>query len=640
MNREGLDRFCEWGILFCVLAILIAGPLAFGAVDTVPFLSIQILTAVIVLLWIARIGLDPKPRFLWPPICWAAIAFTIYAVLRYFPADIEYVARQELIRVLVYALQFFAILNNLHRQETMKIITFTLIFLAMGISCYAVYQFLVKSAGVWDVPRAYPQRASGTYISPNHLGGFLEMILPLALVYAIAGRIKPVTRILVGYAALVIMTGIAVTVSRGAWIAATLSLLVLFTVLLFHRTHRIPAALSLVILLGAGVYFLPKSYFIKARSRLVQNGRLDDDKRFALWRPALQLWRENFWWGVGPGHFNYRFRQVRPEDVQLQPDRVHNDFLNTLVDWGSVGAALVSGALLLLFWGIVKTWRIVRGTPRDLGENKRSNKFAVLLGAAAGLLAVFFHSVVDFNMHIPANAILAVTLMALISAHLRFATDGFWLSLRPWSKILSVLALTASFCVLSQQAWRRGLENSWLERAGEERNFSTEQVAALERAFAVEPRNGDTAYQIGRDLRRQSQEGGQHYEDGSDKNYEERAREAMSWFERSIKLDPWNAYSYLGYGWCLDWLGRTAEADPYFAKAEELDPNGYFTLAQIGLHFMEAGKFAAARPWFERSLSLERQDNPIAQNYLQIANNRLLQDATNELNLRLSVPVQ
>jgi len=640
MNREALDQWCERAILGCVLVILVLGPLAFGAVDIVPFLVIEGITAVALLLWLARFWLSPKLRLLWPPLSWAVIAFTGYALARYLTADIEYVARQEFLRVLVYASLFFLILNNLHKQETTRILTSTLIVLAMALAGYAGYQFLANSDRVWNVYSGYVHRGSGTYINPNHLGGFLEMILPLALAYSITGRVSALARILIGYAALVIMGGIAVTVSRGAWIATGLSLLFFFGVLLFHRTHRIPAMLCMALLIGGGFYLAPKSYFMRARSRLVQDGRVDDDTRFALWQPAIQLWRENKWWGVGPGHFDYRFRQVRPEGVQLQPYRVHNDFLNALVDWGVAGGALIAAALVLIAWGGIRTWRAVRGTPRDLGENKRSNKFALVIGAAIGLLAIFFHSVVDFNMHIPANAITAVTLMALLAGHVRFATDNFWFSAGATSRLFATLTLAAGILFLSQQAWRGEREHRWLLVADRQFDYSAEQTAALESAFRVESHNPDTAYQIGRALRRQSQEGGQQYDDNTGQNYQQRAERAMTWFQRSFKLDPWNAAAALGYGWCLDWLGRTSESGPWFSKAEELDPNGYFTVAQIGLHYIECSEFAAARPWFERSLHLQASDNLIAARYLQIANERLLQDATNQFNLNFSSPAQ
>ena len=48
---------------------------------------------------------------------WVVLAFVLYAVARYLTADIEYVARLEMIQVLMYAFLFFAIVNNLYRQE-------------------------------------------------------------------------------------------------------------------------------------------------------------------------------------------------------------------------------------------------------------------------------------------------------------------------------------------------------------------------------------------------------------------------------------------------------------------------------------------------------------------------------------------
>src|SRR5438270_4555519 len=105
--RERLDNWCEKGILVLVLAVLVFGPLATGAVRPLEFLIIQALTVGTVLLWLLRLWLKPEPRLLWPPICWTVVAFVIYAIIRYQQAEIEFVARQELIRILVYAFLFF-----------------------------------------------------------------------------------------------------------------------------------------------------------------------------------------------------------------------------------------------------------------------------------------------------------------------------------------------------------------------------------------------------------------------------------------------------------------------------------------------------------------------------------------------------
>ena len=639
MNREVLDGILEKTILGLVLGILVFGPLAFGAVDTLPFLIIQGATALVLVLWAARVWLNGRFRFLWPPICWAVLAFVIYAVVRYLYADIEYVARQELLRVLTYACLFVAIVNNLHRKEPVQIISFVLVFLAMAISSYAFYQFLTNSQKVWNVTNGYAHRGSGTYICPNHLAGFLEMILPVGVAFTLAGRLAPLTRILLAYASLVIVVGIGATVSRGGWISTGVALLFLFGILATQRAHRIPAAIALVLILGGCLYLAPKSHFLQKRAQvLYSGGKIDDDKRFDLWVPAIKLWHENPWWGIGPGHFDYRFRAVRPETVQLQPDRAHNDFLNALADWGIAGAVLIAATLALLALGVVRTWNHVRRAASDFGESKRSNKFAFLVGASAGLIAICVHSMVDFNMHIPANAILATTWIALLSSHLRFATDRWWTSSGPVLKIVATLILAAGIFYLGRQTWRGGLELAYLTRAAKAPRNSPPQVQRLTQAMRIEPMNFETAYRLGEAFRRQSQSGGQEYPELQGENYTSLAQKAMDWYQRAIKLNPWHGYSYLGYGWCLDWLERKTESGPYFARAEELDPNGYFTIANVGVHYVEIEDLAAARVWFERSLRLEGQNNDIARNYLARVNLRLLQSATNDISARLTSP--
>jgi O-antigen ligase len=635
MNRETWDRWCERGILALVLAILVFGPLAFGAVRPSEFLLIQGLTVGVLVLWAARLWLSPRPQLLWPPICWAVAAFMVYAITRYLTADIEYVARQELIRMLVYASLFFAILNNLHRQESVQIISCTLIFLAMAISCYAAYQFLTRSNLVWRFHLPFDFGASGTYASRNLLGGFLEMLLPLALAYTLVSRFKAVSKVFLGYASLVILAGIAVTISRGTYVATAVALLLLFVALLFHRTYRLPALALLVIVLAAGAYFLPRNIAFRVRFGPILAGtathRLDDDTRIMLWQSVLRIWQQDPWWGVGPAHYDARFPQFRPVGMQLRPYYAHNDYLQFLAEWGLVGAGVMAAILALLGLGLLKTWPSVRGTPRDIGEQRSSNRFAVVLGAALGLAAILVHSAVDFNMHIPANAILAVTLVALLSSSLRFATEGYWVTLKLWGKLLGSVVVLGGVVYLGQQGWRSAGEYLWLQRARQAPLYSPAQAACLKSAFAVEPMNSEIAYAIGDLYRIRSSEGGD--------DYRAQAEQAMEWFERSMKLNRWDAYGYLRYGWCLDWLERFPESAPYFERAAQLEPNGYYMMAHLGLHYIQLGDLAAAKPCFERSLRLEYK-NDLATSYLNVVKSRLIEAATNEFSAKLNFPAR
>jgi O-antigen ligase len=630
MNREALDKFFERGILALMLGILGFALLAFGAVDAWAFLLVQGLTIGVMLLWALRIWISPKPQLLWPPICWVVLAFTIYAVARYLTADIEYVARQELIQVLVCAFLFFAIVNNLYRQEFSQIISFTLIFLAMGISCFAVYQFLTHSNRVWNEISPYTGRASGTFISPNNLAGFLEMILPVAVAYVLAGRIKPVTRILLGYSALVIAGGIVVTFSRGGWVAGAAALLALLGILIFHRQHRLPALLLLILLIGGGAIFTAKyltrtaTFIQRQKTSGMDIGHVDLELRSDLWLAARQMWRENFWWGVGPAHYNYRFPEYRTERIQMTPDRAHNDYLNLLADWGATGGIIILAGMTVFGVGLLQTRKKVRRSEWGFG-NGQSNRFAFFLGAAAGLFALALHSIVDFNLHIPANAIVGVTLLALLSSNLRFATEKFWFNLRLPLKILATFALGGGIFYLSIQEIRRSHETLWLARAESLPNFSPEKAAALEKAFAAEPQNFATAYDLGECYRTESFDGGD--------NYETLAKTAMQWFSRGMKLNPYDSYNYLRYGMCLDWLERHDEAGSYFNHADALDPNSYFIAANIGWHYVQSGDYAAARPWLIRSLRLQPLENEIAKSYLDLAEQKMVENASGKNNL-------
>jgi O-antigen ligase len=619
-NRKKLDARCERGILFLMLALLVFAPLAFGAVDTWALLVVQALAAGVLVLWGLRLWVDCKSKLFWPPLAWMVAAFTLYAVGRYLTADIEYVARREVLQVLVFAFLFWAVLNNLHGQDETRLISFTLIVLASLISSYAVAQLLHHSNQVWNELSPYPGRSSGTYISPNNLAGFLAMILPLALAFLMVGRVSVITRILLGYATVVMLAGLAVTFSRGGWLAAAAGLFLLLGILLGHRNHRWRALLLLgVLTAGLGLFtffYLSKTIGYMERvgqPRATGTSAVDVNSRLDMWGAAVQMWRDHFWWGVGPAHFDYRFREYRPVSLQMRPDRVHNDYLNLLADWGAVGGGIAFAGAAVFIFGLAKTWPHVRREENDFGAGQ-SNRFAFFLGAVSGLTALAVHSLMDFNLHIPANALLGVTLLALVAGNVRFATERYWFNAGWPLKLVFTGALAAVVVYLVAQDCRLDRESRAQAVAAKTPTFSPQRAAALQAAFAAEPENFQTAYEIGECFRTQYLDGGE--QDAA------LAQQALTWYAAAAKLNAFDGYNYLRSGMCLDWLGRHAEAESFFSRAEPLDPNGYFMVANIGSHFVQTGDYAAARQWFLRSLQITG-DNPIARNYLGICEARL-----------------
>jgi O-antigen ligase len=624
-SRQKLDAYCGRAILWLVMAMLVFAPLAFGAVDEWAFLVVQGMGAAIILVWGARLWLNPKPKLLWPPLVWAVVAFAVYAVARYLTADIEIVARAEVIQVVLFAQVFLVILVNLHSQRDAQTISFTLIGLATLISGYAVVQMVTHSDRVWNLYSNYLGRAGGTYISPNHLAGLLGMLLPLALSYLLAGRVGIVTRILLAYAVVAMLAGLSATFSRAGWVATGLGILFVLGMLLCHRNHRLRAMLILMaLLLGGGIYtgkYLSKT--TAYHQRVVKTdasgpGVLDYETRFALWRAAWQMWQDHFWFGVGPAHFDYRFPEYRPVIIQERPNRSHNDYINLCTDWGMVGGLVVLGGIGIFLVGWLKTFPQVRPAEADLG-NTQSNRFAFFVGASGGLCSLGAHSAADFNLHIPANALVGVTLLALLTAQSRFATAHHWFRAGRPARLALAGTMAVALLALFTDGWRRGQETYWLAQAEREDLYSPKKVELLQKAFAAEPENFQTAYDIGESLRMRSFQGGD--------DFAPLAKQAIDWYARDIRLDPIDGYGFMRTGMCLDWMGQTVEAVKYYEQAEPLDPNGYFMVANIGWHFVQIGDYSMARKYFIRSMTLSNA-SAFASNYRQICEDKLIERAS------------
>ena len=632
-NRRNLDWWCERGILILVLAALVFSPLAFGAVFTWTFLVVQALVLGVVLLWLVRIWGGHKPKLLWPPLAWVVLAFVLYAIGRYLTADIEYLARLEMIRVLMYAILLFAVINNLYDQDSAEIITYTLTVVAVLASSYAVMQFFHHSNHVWNRTTPYPGRASGTYVNPDHFAAFLEMVLPLAMSLLLAGRIGVITRVLLTYATLTIMAGIVVTFSRGGWVGAAMGVLMLLGFLLGHRNHRLRAALVLVVLLAGGYIashvMAGNPTYMRRVAKVDNTGPavVDFSSRIETWKAAAHMCQDHPLWGVGPGHFDARFMKYRSEAFQMRPDHAHCDYLELLADWGLVGGVIVFAGVGAFIFGLVKSWPHVRREENDFGS-AMSTRYAFFLGGVSGLFALAVHSLVDFNLHITADALTGVVILGLVTANIRFATKRYWVRARMPLQAALTVAIVGLTVYFGLQMQRRGGEMVWLARAEQQNTFSTEQIDDLKKALAYEPKDDDLAYNIGDSYWALSLNGGD--------NYDQQAKQALTYYEMSMKLNPYNPDAHVRAGMCLDWLGQFSESGKYYEEAEALDPNGDFVAGNIGWHYMQTGDYSAARQWFIRANKLANWKNDTAKSYLfDICEPRLMERASGKIPISL-----
>jgi O-antigen ligase len=305
-----------------------------------------------------------------------------------------------------------------------------LIYLFLGIAVFqAVLGLIQYGAGPESFFRLgnqyYNDSAVGTYVNRNHLAGLLEMALPVALALLIATIGKPSEllhqrgrwrqrllswgsrrgnqSILYAMMALVILLGIVFTRSRAGIMLAMLGLILSF----FAFSGRIGGRKlysTVGVLAFAGAILALEIGLAPIFSRFAA---LDDpmrEGRWAIFAGTLQAINEFFPFGSGSGSFAEVFHRFQPADfLGGFIHRAHNDYLEWIMVGGLPAAILIAASLLLCCRQWIKVWR----------WKHDSNFYFIQIGAGMGVFLLLLHTLVDFNLHIPANAIFFAFLLGI-----------------------------------------------------------------------------------------------------------------------------------------------------------------------------------------------------------------------------------
>ena len=562
--------------------------------------------------WIVRTWIEPSNRFLLPPVTWAVVAFFLYAAWRCHGSPVPYWALQEVFLIAVCGLAFFISLHNLHRQETAGWVVNGLLVAGLMVAAYAILQCVQNSQKVlWATqPAVYYKRFGGTFVNPNHLAAFLTLLVPLALSQALLGRGGAVPRIVAGYAALMMLGGIAVTMSRGGWLGAGTAVTTFSLWLLRRPQYRIPMAALVAVLCLGTVTFLVQSEKARARiDALTESGKKDSGLfRAWIWKPALRMWSDHRVQGVGPGQFDTRFPAYRTPMTPLSPRHVHNEYLEVLVEYGVIGAGIVGLGLAAFGYGLYRTSRHVERGSSDLGL-KQSNRTAFFAGGVAGLAGLGVHCFFDFNLHIPAVAVAASVLAGILVSNTRFATERFWIRASLPLRLATTGALGGMLFWMVPLGWTAAREDGHLQRAQARQLVDDGFFEELGKAAALAPGNPATAHWYGEEKRRLSWQGLP--------GWEAQAKEALRWFERAAQLDPFNARTRVSMGLCHQWLDDLKSASEDFEMALKLGPNDVPVLNASAWHLIVRGDLPRAKSLVEQSLAINPWDNWEARAYLE-----------------------
>jgi O-antigen ligase len=277
--------------------------------------------------------------------------------------------------------------------------------------------------------------ATGTFVNRNHLAAMLAMMLPVIvglLVFSIhRARQRHSTpvfafdaeamsqRVLVFVSAVFVLLCLLFTRSRAGIATALVGLA--FSSLLLVRAR---AGLKHANLIVAGVVVM--GLVLAALIGLApilekwEPGtlRLSGEGRLALYAATLRGAIEFLPLGSGLSTFASVFPRFQIEAFGGYIDYAHNDFLQAFMELG-LAAPVIVGLLLVVY--VTRMTELLRREP--------GRSFTVLqIAAGVGLLPMTLHSLFDFALHMPANAMWFATLAGVMlhPGVERKPTAGVW----------------------------------------------------------------------------------------------------------------------------------------------------------------------------------------------------------------------
>jgi O-antigen ligase len=394
--------------------ILLAAPLAFGAVEPWAILALQVSVTLLFLAWGFRQWTNREIEIIPHPLHLPMLAFAALVTFQWLTGMTAYrhATYSLLLLYLSYGLLAFVVTQSLRRASQLDKFTWVLCGYAGLLASFSLLQGLMPSGKLYGVRTLHQGgQPYGPYVNHNHYAGLMEMLTPFLLVLAVSRFTYGTRKVAVTVIAAIMAGTIFLCGSRGGMLAFALQA-VLLVVLLRPRQEDWKRHLLLGIGLAAMIGILVwiggneltrrlASIHSEARQELTGGVRLTID------RDCLRMWRERPVVGWGLGTFPVVYPQFRSFYTNFFVNQAHNDYLQLLTETGLAGFAIAIWFLVLTFrhaWAKLDNWTETAGG-------------SLTVAALLGCVGILVHSFLDFNLQIPANAAMFYVLCAIAAAN-------------------------------------------------------------------------------------------------------------------------------------------------------------------------------------------------------------------------------
>jgi O-antigen ligase len=415
-----LDKAIRVGLL---LAILFTA-LAHGAVEPWSVTVFELIVIALMLLWAIRAVAHAEFTIKIPMAALPIAALIVIGLVQSIPnmdsagrrvglsMDVEATRRAVMVLFCLFA-AFVIAANFFTSRKHLRMLATTLVIYGLMISVFAILQHLTWNGRFYWLRSTYGTSVFGPFANRNHFAGYIGMLVPVPVALIITRGVRRELRLFYGFAAVLMGIAVLVSLSRGGMIslAAGMIFLVLVSVRL-ARKNKLGASGSSAILIRVGAVvaiafaIITGAIWIGTEDVVnrVSEALIQDSNRAIVWKDSWAMIRDNPVIGVGLGAFEVAYPIYSHTDGLAVVGYSHNDYLQILVDGGIAGGAVALWFLILVF----------RALARNI-KSKDPLLAGLAVGCGCGIISILVHSMFDFNLQIPSNALLFLFLSAVVT---------------------------------------------------------------------------------------------------------------------------------------------------------------------------------------------------------------------------------
>jgi O-antigen ligase len=395
----------QWSFVLGLCGLLIFAVMAFGAVEEWSTFIFEAGAAVLFLLWAGQQFMSRQLKvsrnLLFPPIAAFFVLLLAQIVLK--TSAYSYVTKYGALQYFSYGIVLFIAAECIREETDRKNFAVTLIGFGALYAFFALAQSLTSEGKFfWVYTPRFHGAIYGSYVNHDHYAGLMEMLLPFPLVVSLGHRLRGGKRALVAFSAILMASTIFLSGSRGGMLSFVVEIAA-FAALTLVQKRNSRVALGLI---AVSVLVLTFLVFVGKGQVLGRLGDLGPGIRWNMSKDCLRMFSHRPLLGWGLGTFPTVYPAYRSFYTNLFVNEAHNDYAQLLVETGLLGFAVA-------LWFLVRLYQ--RGLPTSDRWELRWDA-AVSLAALLGCTGILFHSFVDFNLQIPANAALFYVLCGLAAS--------------------------------------------------------------------------------------------------------------------------------------------------------------------------------------------------------------------------------